>query len=207
MEAYRIVIEDTQMDRTEQLACACDCFACCRGECIALEQIMLPCSFMKTHEENYKAVRKSFYRLISAERFDLLMKYRKVLLRFGLFDCELCIAHNQQRSIELYGLKHRYLLEKGIEWDENKSTETIDNEEQCELIEKTEPDCAIDNDCDTAVFPNGKTEKEIVTENEDILEEYAISDGIYEESASWQTDEISKASQTVLHIVVKHWVS
>jgi len=199
MEAYRIVIEDAQMDRTEQLACDCDCFACCHGECIALEQVMLPCSFMKTHEENYKAIRRSFYRLISAERFDLLMKYRKILFRFGIFDRELCIAHNQQRSIELYGLKHQYLLGKGIDWDEDIS-ETIVDDKQGELIERAEPDAVFDNDLNTAVFPDGKAEEEIVAENRKEMEEYAFTDEIYEESVSWQTDEISNAQKEILDI-------
>ena len=59
--------------------CVQDCFACLQSECYALEWAINPCSFFKTALENHRAVMKCFYKLITAERFDLLYKYREVL--------------------------------------------------------------------------------------------------------------------------------
>ena len=87
--------------------CTQNCFACRFGECMALESVTAPCSFFKTPADNHRAVMKCFYRLIEAERFDLLYKYRKVLFRFGIFDAEIRSAHEQQRALELYGIIDR----------------------------------------------------------------------------------------------------
>jgi hypothetical protein len=78
-----LVGEETSLDECA-LCHAVSCFSCVKGYCTALEKVTVGgCVFYKDAAQNWKEIRRCFYRLISPERFDLLRKYADTIAALG----------------------------------------------------------------------------------------------------------------------------
>lgn len=159
-----LVGEETSLDECA-LCHAVSCFSCVKGYCTALEKVTVGgCVFYKDAAQNWKEIRRCFYRLISRERFDLLRKYADTIAALGLMDAELADAELQRKRLGDYQSQHlSSLLE--IHWkDTLVVVYPVDDEnaeqDEAESVEpqESDPDPEYDNSVEQAVFPEGIAE-------------------------------------------------
>ena len=173
--------EDT--DPSDCAIChAVSCFSCVHGYCTALEKYAEGgCAFYKDTEENRRKIRRCFYRLISLERFDLLIKYADTMAALGLMDNELSRAADQCRQLESYRKEHLAALQKECWKDtlvivhhdswENGTDDPCDSDIPEVQKPDADPNAEFDNDINLAEFPDGITSLTINNEDsEDIME-------------------------------------
>lgn len=178
--------EDT--DPSDCAIChAVSCFPCVHGYCTALEKYAEGgCAFYKDTEENRREIRRCFYRLISHERFDLLIKYADTMAALGLMDNELSRAADQCRQLESYRKEHLAVLQKEHWMDTLVIVHSVDvenDDESCDSdspeVQKPEadPNEEFDNDIDPVEFPDDITTESINDEvSEDIMDAMSFSE-------------------------------
>ena len=102
--------EETDLEKCA-LCYAASCFACVSDHCTALKKLTdNGCVFFKDSAENYKEIRRCFYRLIQNERFDLLLKYADTLAALGLMEYETALADGMREELEKHRASHMKML-------------------------------------------------------------------------------------------------
>ena len=190
MEQERRYIIDQVGEETDLEECslcyAASCFACVSDHCTALKKLTdNGCVFFKDSAENYKEIRRCFYRLISNERFDLLFKYADTIATLGLMEYETTLADGMRKELEKHRVSHMKML-----LDQNWKDSLIvicpvedagePEEDTAEESEGAagEPETMIDNSLDNIELPATMTERSI---DDETAEEIQTRDHILRE--------------------------
>ena len=160
--------EETDLEECS-LCYAASCFSCVSDHCTALNKLAEGgCAFYKDNEENHKEIQKCFYRLISNERYDLLMKYADTLAALGLMDQERAAADKMREELENHRASH---LKKLLDQNWKDSLIIVypmeeEDEPEEDMAEESapvpgEPGPIIDNSLDSINLPVKMTDKSI----------------------------------------------